>query len=274
MDETAKPHDDAADELDATDAADAGGTEIDDVDPPVTASDTLPRPEVETELPPPDPFGEAPGDVPAPSEEPPPLDAPDAAEDATPEAAALSLDDMVTELTTDESPVGEEELEAEAAEVEAEMGESAEGPAESGEAGEEVTEAAPTSWRDEVATEAAIPTLVRQRLSMRSPFWVYGGVWVVFIGAMTYLMWPLSATPFVDTQYYGYFVLGCAVLLALGPVLGLAAWLWGRSGATPEQRAGLVRAVSLRCATWMTVGVALMWICLYVLDLHRTGVIR
>jgi hypothetical protein len=252
MDDTARPHDQVADEPDAVGVADADGSMHGMVEPtPVEQDAPVPRLELEA-----DPFA-------APSD---PVAAPEEAEDAAP-----SLDDMVSELATDETPARVEVAEAETGpEVETVEGEEV---AEAEEAEEGETEAAAASWRDDVATEAVVPTLVRQRLSTRLPSWIYGGAWVVFAGVMTYLMWPLSADPFVGTQYYSYFVLGCAALLALGPFLGLAVWLWGRTGATDVEREGLVRAVSLRAATWMAAGVALMWICLYVLDLHRTGVI-
>lgn len=263
MDDTARPHDQVADEPDAAGVADADGSMHGMVEPaPVEQDAPVPRLELEA-----DPFAAPVDPVAAPGE------AGVAAETGI-EDAALSLDDMVSELATDETPARAEadevETGPEAQTVEGEEGEEA---AEAEEAEDGETEAAAASWRDDATAEVVVPTLVRQRLSTRLPFWIYGGAWVVFAGVMTYFMWPLSADPFVGTQYYSYFVLGCAALLALGPFLGLAVWLWGRTGATNVERGGLVRAVSLRAATWMAVGVALMWICLYVLDLHRTGVI-
>lgn len=275
MDDMARPHDQVADEPDAAGVADADGSMHGMVEPaPVEQDAPVPRLELEA-----NPFAAPVDPVAAPEEAGVAEDAPaDAApEEAGVEGAALSLDDMVSRLATDETPADAEAAEAAEAETRPEVqtveGEQGEEAAEAEEVEDGETEAAAASWRDDAAAEAVVPTLVRQRLSTRLPFWIYGGAWVVFAGVMTYFMWPLSADPFVGTQYYSYFVLGCAALLALGPFLGLGVWLWGRTGATNVERGGLVRAVSLRAATWMAVGVALMWICLYVLDLHRTGVI-
>ena len=305
MDETARPHDQMADEPEAAGVIDASGDTRDGIERPPTEQDT-PVPRLELEA---DPFApvdyaaaaseqddaaeHAPAETApeesegaaeyAPAEAEPeesdaeyapaeaaPEESEGAAEETHVESTPPSLDDMVSELATDETPVGAgpDELET-GPEVETVEGEEAT----AAEADEEAETEAAASWREEAAAEVAVPMLVRQRLSMRLPFWIYGGVWVVFAGVMTYLMWPLSEGPFVEAQFYSYFVLGSAALLALGPFLGLAVWLWGRTGATAVERGGLVLAVLLRVATWMTVGVAVMWICLYVLDLHRTGVI-
>jgi hypothetical protein len=201
-----------------------------------------------------------------------------------PAAEPLSLEDMVSELGSDAdatavlAPVAGEPAEGEA-EPEAADGTEAQPKGEGGEPtepeGETAEEGAAevSSWRDAAAAEAPVSGLVRERLSTRLPFWIYGGVWVVFVGVMTFLMWPLSHEPFIDATYYSYFVLGCAALLAVGPIMAVAVWGFSRVGASDSERQGLVRSLSIRTAGWMAVGAALMWIVLYVLDLHRIGVI-
>jgi hypothetical protein len=91
------------------------------------------------------------------------------------------------------------------------------------------------------------------------------------VGAMTYLLWPASSAPFVEAPIYRWFVFGGAAMLVAGLILGLAVWLAVRSGATTEEREGFGRAIAMRTAGWMAVGVALWWIGLVVLDLHRGG---
>ena len=208
-------------------------------------------------------------------------------------AAGLTLDDMVAEIKESqgaEEPASGETQDAdgteaaegevaETAESEAAEGEGAEGATETvaEEGAEGAVEGAPADAAEAVATveEAATESgLARERMDTRVPFWVYGGVWVVFAGAMTYLLWPVSAGLFTGSSRYAIFVLGGAGLTVIGLFVGLAAWLTGRSGASTEEKQGLTQAILLRTAGWMTVGVVLWWIALIALDLHRTGVIR
>lgn len=217
-----------------------------------------------------------------PAEEPPTADAPvvsaavPVAEDET-DVADLSLEDMVDELKTGEEPLDETApADTEAAEEDAEQGES-EAPAEEGEEpaeeGEESAE--PATWRDAAAAASAVtvPLPVRRRLSTRLPFWIYGGAWAVFVGVLTYLMWPLSGKPFVDYAYYAYLVYGGVGMLGIGLVVAITVWAVARSGTSKTEREGLVRAVWLRAAGWMAVGVILWWAGMYALDMHRLGLI-
>lgn len=196
---------------------------------------------------------------------------PEPAESPLPEAD-LSLDDMVGELSEGESDAEGADADGEAAEADAAAeAEAVEG--ETTEAGEGEPAEEP-SWLDTVADATiAAPVAARYRLSTRVPFWVYGGAWALFAGAMTYLLWPLSGTPFVDSIYYAYFVYGGAGMIAIGAVTGVVVLLAARTGSTPAERIGLGRSVGLRTAGWMAVGVVLWWACLYALDLHRAGVI-
>ena len=193
-----------------------------------------------------------------------------AAEDEA-EAADMSLEDMVDELKTGEEPLDETgPADTEAASEDAVPVEEEEAPSDEGDESIE-----PATWRDVVAAAPAItvPELAHRRLSTHLPSWIYGGAWAVFVGALTYLMWPLSDKPFVDSPYYAYLVYGGAGMLAIGLVFALVVWAAARSGTSKAERVGLVRAICLRAVGWMAVGVILWWAGMYALDLHRLGVI-
>jgi hypothetical protein len=197
-----------------------------------------------------------------------------------PEAVAtdLTLDDMVAEIVQSQggeaTPEGEPAPEGAAAE--APEGEAAEGP-EGGEV--EGAEAVPAEGAAEPSAEVSeeglvVTGLARDRMSTRIPFWGYGGVWVVFVGVMTYLLWPASVRTFTGSQFYAVFVLGGGALTVVGLFVGLLTWFFGRSGASKAQRQGLIQAIMMRSAGWMAIGVILWWVALIALDLNRTGVIR
>ena len=205
--------------------------------------------------------------------------------ESEPAAQNLTLDDMVAEITQSQGTeaglvpetaegedvgegTGAEGAESGAAGTEAAAEEAAEG------AGEQGQESAPEPSEEAAEGEAAVSGLARQSLRTRLPFWIYGGVWIIFLGVMTYLIWPASVTTFTDSPLYAYLVLGGAALTVVGLFVGLFTWLGGRSGRSAEERQGLTQAITLRSAGWMAVGVALWWIVLMCLDLHRTGVIR
>ena len=230
-------------------------------------------------------------DEPAPSEERDPSIAPELVLEPEPAPApateSLTLDDMVAEIAQsqgdepapDVETVGSEAAESEGAEpreAESEATETEAAAGEAAEAGGESAEEGAAEPSEELAEEEAgtAPALARQRMQTRIPFWAYGGVWVVFVGVMTYLIWPSTVTRFTDQPLYAYFVLGGAALAVIGLLVGLFAWFAGRSGASAAGRQGLTQAILLRTAGWMAVGVALWWIALMSLDLHRTGVIR
>ena len=128
--------------------------------------------------------------------------------------------------------------------------------------------------REDIEDEFAGPALVRNRLSTRLPAWIYSGVWVVFAGVMVYLLWPAANKPFVGLPYYAYMVIGGLALTVAGPIMALVTWLVARMGTTSSERIGLARAVWMRCMLATVFGVAVWWIALYALDLHRSGVIR
>jgi hypothetical protein len=190
----------------------------------------------------------------------------ESAAEATAEAApSEDLDDMVEALkegAAAKAAEGEGEPEGEAAVAETvDDEEIAEETQSEDEALEEI--------EDEFAGEA----LVRNRLGARLPAWIYAGVWVVFVGVMVYLLWPVASKSFVNQPYYAYLVIGGLVLAVAGPLTALGTWLFARMGTTASERIGLARAVWMRCMLATVFGVSVWWIALFALDLHRTGVI-
>lgn len=127
---------------------------------------------------------------------------------------------------------------------------------------------------EEIEEEFAGTALARNRLGARLPAWVYAGIWVVFTGVMAYLLWPTATKSFIASQDYAYMVAGGLALTVAGPILALVTWLVTRMGTTASERIGLARAVWMRCMLATLFGVAVWWLALYALDLHRSGVIR
>lgn len=127
---------------------------------------------------------------------------------------------------------------------------------------------------EEIEDVYAGPALARNGLGARLPAWIYAGVWVVFAGAMVYLLWPAATKPFVGLPYYAYMVIGGLALTVTGPIMALVTWLVTRMSTTASERLGLARAVWTRCMLATVFGVAVWWLALYALDLHRSGVIR
>jgi hypothetical protein len=176
-----------------------------------------------------------------------------------PAAEQLSLDEMVDSLK-DADPVAE----AEAGETEV-----VDAPAEPEAPAAAVDE--PIAPPD--APEAPEGTLLtRSRLAARLPFWILSGVWVVFAGVMTYVLWADATKPFADLPLYAGFIYGGVALTVAGLLVGVVVWLLLRRAA-PELRAGLVRAVLLRAAAATLAGNLVWWAGLVVLDLHRSGVL-
>jgi hypothetical protein len=187
------------------------------------------------------------------------------------------MDDEQT-ITTEPEPIEpepiepESEAEPEAAEAEASETEVVDAPAEP-----EASELAAAAAEEPVALsdtpevpEGAL--LTRSRLAARLPFWILSGVWVVFAGAMTYLLWADATKPFADLPLYAGFIYGGVALTVAGLLVGVVVWLLLRRAA-PELRAGLVRAVLLRAAAATLAGNLVWWAGLVVLDLHRSGVL-
>ncbi|MDO8963563.1 MAG: hypothetical protein Q7W30_03625 [Coriobacteriia bacterium] len=171
-------------------------------------------------------------------------------------AEDLSLDDMVSELSDDEPVVAGSDSEPE--------------PVDESGAPDDVSVAG-GSWRDQLDdARVEAPALARHRLSSRLPFWIYGAAWALFLGVMTYLLWPAFS---VDAPLYPVLVFGGAAMSAVGVILGIVVLVASRAGSTDDERAGLTRAVALRTAGWMAVGVVLWWVAMFVLDLHRTGIL-
>lgn len=113
-------------------------------------------------------------------------------------------------------------------------------------------------------------------LADRAPFWVLGGIWVVFVVLMTYSLWPAAARAgaFLSAPLYPVFVFGGAALVLLGFVTGLVVWLIARGRAGDDGRRGIGRAVWMRALGWTAGGVLLWWAGLILLEMHGNGLIR
>ena len=181
-------------------------------------------------------------------------------------ASSEELDDMVEALK--ESVAAKVADGERAAEVEKPIPEAAddEAIAEDAEAEDEAYE--------EIEDEYAGAALARNRLGAKLPAWAYASVWVAFAGVMTYLLWPTATKSFVGQPDYAYMVVGGLALTVAGPVVALLTWAFARMGTSAPGRIGLVRAVWMRCMLATVFGVAVWWLALYALDLHRKGVIR
>lgn len=236
-----------------------------------------------------------------PAAEPVEVTEPVAIEDAAGTASALSeeggasIDQMVADLRTDaagqpEASAGEPAPEAVAAQgPEIQEGQETAEPAETvvGDGvmeGDEQVESAVAAEPDgsvagmPVAEPGAIEVVAEdtralRRRSAKIPFWVYLGVWVVFAGVQTYLMWPLALEPFTGQPVYGLLVLIATGLVCSGPILGLCVWWFVSAHSERDERSGLVRAVLVRSAAAMAGGVVIWWIALMLLDLRRLGML-
>ena len=122
------------------------------------------------------------------------------------------------------------------------------------------------------AQEAA---LGQQFLRPRVPWWpffMYLGVWVGAVGAAAWLFAQAPATVSMASEaLYPYTVRAGIVLTALGPLLAIVVWLVEWISAGRGRRSGLLADSLLKGALVTTVGVALWWIMLVVVDRFRFG---
>jgi len=113
---------------------------------------------------------------------------------------------------------------------------------------------------------------VEVELWTRLPFWILGVVWVLFVGALAFLLWPRSAGGLQDAPLYGLLVFGGAALVVIGLAAGLFIWSRARSRAELSDRPIVSRVVLLRVLGWTAGGVALWVITMVVLSLHYLDV--
>jgi hypothetical protein len=203
--------------------------------------------------------------------------------------ASIAMDAAAsaTEVAEDDGAAPAESVPADGAEDESGDGaaaasdEPAEAPADQTVSTEPVGESAATEPAevapepDEAALEAVpvVPVPYAFRLRLRVPFWIEFAVFVAFVAAMVYLLWPASTGPFVTLPLYAVFVFGGAALVAVDLVTALVVWLSARSGATDDEKVGLGRTLWMRALAWTAGGVALWWIGIALLELHRTGLL-
>jgi len=243
----------------------------------VAADEPMIAPEPEPE-PGPEPGPEAqpelfPEDVPAPAEA--PTESEPAAEPTLDEMVASLAGEAVadgeTPAETSSDAAGETvlpETETPATPESAEEAAVADEPA-----ADAATAAAAASEDDSAAEILAEPVPFLLQMRWRVPFWVVFGLFAAFVAALVYLLWPASAGEFVALPLYGVLVIGGASLVVIGLVTGLAVWLAARSRATDDEKAGLGRTLWARALGWTAGGVALWWVGILALDLHRAGVL-
>lgn len=123
-----------------------------------------------------------------------------------------------------------------------------------------------------VAVEPATAP-VERRAWTRAPFFVLGAAWLGAVGAIVALMWDGVSSSVAASPLYPFLVFGGAALVLLGFVTGLVVWLLARGRVREDERAGVARAIWLRAVAWTAGGVAIWWVGLIALDLHRAGVI-
>jgi hypothetical protein len=206
------------------------------------------------------------------------------AEEAVAETAAETA--ACPETPSEASQGSGEDAEAVAPAEEAE-GETAEevptGETEAGETAEEVpaeeTEGAETAEENEPSeteppvSEPKEPKPITLRWWTRVPLWVLFGAFLVVVGTVSYLLWPLAAGQFTTSDLYPLLVFGGAGLVLIDLVTGLVIWLLARSRANDDEKAGLGRTLWMRCLAWTAGGVAIWWIGLILLDLRHIGLV-
>jgi hypothetical protein len=190
--------------------------------------------------------------VPVPEPEAVPVPEPEPAEEDAPVERKLTLDELVAEMAGGSAAVTDGSPPVASAPVVAEGVDTLENTM-------------PDTFADAVPVEA--------QLWKRLPFWVLGATWVVSVGVMTYLLWPMAKAGLAGNQLYGILVFGGAALVVGGLVVGLVVWFRARSQADHSDRGIVGRAVLLRALGWTAMGVALWVVSMIVLSLHSLDVI-
>jgi hypothetical protein len=114
---------------------------------------------------------------------------------------------------------------------------------------------------------------VESELWTRAPFWVGMAAWLVFVGTLTYLLWPNASQGLQAAPLYGVLVYGGSGLVLLGIITGWVVWKRARARAAIVERAVVGRAVLLRALGWTAGGVAIWVVAMVVLSLHSLDVI-
>jgi hypothetical protein len=145
-------------------------------------------------------------------------------------------------------------------------------PAEEG-ASVEPGEVAEEATEPEAEPVPAEPKPITRRLWTRVPLWLLFVAFVVVVGTVTYLLWPLATGQFTTSDLYPLLVFGGAGLVLIDLVTGLAIWLTARSRARDDEKAGLGRTLWMRALAWTAGGVVVWWIGLILLDLRHIGLL-
>lgn len=124
-----------------------------------------------------------------------------------------------------------------------------------------------------VMSEAFEEVPVESEMWTRLPFWILGATWVLFTGAITYLLWPTAKAGLTGSPLYGVLVYGGVVLAVVGAITGAIVWSRARVRCASPDRGVVGRAILLRAAGWTATGVALWVVSMIVLSLHSLDVI-
>lgn len=108
----------------------------------------------------------------------------------------------------------------------------------------------------------------------RLPFWTIGGLWTLFVGVLTFLLWPDAPAGLQNAPLYEVLVFGGAAMVVGGLAVGLMVWSRARARVDVADRAIVSRVVMLRVLGWTASGVALWVVSMVVLSLRHLDVIR
>jgi hypothetical protein len=104
------------------------------------------------------------------------------------------------------------------------------------------------------------------------PFLVYLGIWLVLAGLAVWQFLELPAkSATYEAELYGTSIMVGMALVAIGPALAIAVWLFVWLGAEKGRRTGLLTSALIKGAVVTLGGVAIWWIALLLVDYLRLG---
>jgi hypothetical protein len=118
---------------------------------------------------------------------------------------------------------------------------------------------------------------VEDEMWTRAPFWAIAAAWVLFSGALAYLLWPTAAKGFealMGASLYSVLVWGGVALVVIGLVIGAVIRSRAQARGSVVDRGLVGRAILLRALGWTAAGVAMWVVAMIVVSFHAVGVIR